>query len=188
MPLSSSRNTQAVLDARTSHQSVLSRLVREQKEGLRDGRGSLLADAECPSPRRDAGRSSTGTSGGGGGTEPETTVGENVREVQSGATSTESSAAPVASNANDAALEEAGPGQDGQAAEEDGMEGELEEAEGVGAGGGSSYREHFSFLSSGFDEATLGGMRTPPFLLPRVIISDGFVQVSHFSKVAMPER
>ena len=184
-PLACPRNTQGVLDGRTSHQGVLSRLIREQRKGLRDSRGSLLA--ENPSPRRETRWSGSGTSsgdvgggggggGGGGDAEPETIAGDNVGKGLSGEGADRSPAA-VAGNANNRAPEEAWPGQDGQAAEEVGSEDEHEETEEVDAGG-SSYSEYFSFLSSGFDEATLGGMRTPPFLLPRVIISDGHVQVT----------
>lgn len=182
-------NVQVVLDARTSHQSVLSRLVREQKEGLRDSRGSLIAGhrGSPRNPSQDTGRSSSDTSSDGGGgsdAEARATAEENCKDDKSGTAAVESSAATIASNGNGAAAsEETGPGQDGERTEEgqgEGEgEGEDEEAEGVGVGGNSS--KPFSFLPWDFDEASLEEMRTPPFLLPRVIISDGYVQVCTFS-------
>ena len=185
-------NLQAVLDGRTSHQSVVSRLIREQREGLRDSRGALLAE-HPGSPRQHSGvdRGSTSSSdvgdgggGGGGGSgdaEARATVEELVWEGESGTTAAAepSAAAAAASTTNGAAPAEAGPPRrGGEGPEEDRVDGEHENAEGVGDGSSSgSYGETFSFLSSGFDEATLGGMRTPTFLLPRVIISEGYVQV-----------
>lgn len=41
-------------------------------------------------------------------------------------------------------------------------------------GGGE---EEFSFLLSGFDEDTLGGMRAPPFLLPMALVGENHVKV-----------
>lgn len=169
---------------------MVSRLIREQREGLRDSRGALLAE-HPGSPRQDSGvdRGSTSSSdvgdgGGGGGSgdaEARATVEELVWEGESGRTAAAepSAAAAAASTTNGAAPEEAGPPRrGGEGLEEDRVDGEDEDAEGVGDGSSSgSYGETFSFLSSGFDEATLGGMRTPTFLLPRVIISEGYIQV-----------
>ncbi|CAM9739383.1 unnamed protein product [Scytosiphon promiscuus] len=64
--------------------------------------------------------------------------------------------------------------QHGGAAETEGADSDTD---GTGSSGTTSATPSFSFLASGFDETTLGGMRTPPFLLPRVVVGEGVVQV-----------
>lgn len=161
-----------VLDARTHHQSVFSRLFREQKEGLRDARGSLLEEHRRSahlSPLSD-----TGNSRDVGGI----TIGEEFRERDSEFVGETSAAKPADNGA--ARWEEVGEEQDEEVEEQE------EQESGMGISSTSSSEEHsgssngdnqFSFLTSGFDETTLGGMRPPPFLLPKVVINDGFVQV-----------
>ena len=164
--------TQGVIDGRTLHQSVRSRLVQEQTEGLRDSRGTLLLENSAsqnpaPSPS-DSGRGSVSA-----------TIEVPMGEASSPADSGSSAASPARSS--HAASEEAGDGQDGETrrAEQkpEGLEDEGEDrAEGMG--GTNNEKDKFSFLASGFNESDLGGMRSPPFSLPRVVIGDGHVQVN----------
>jgi len=144
--------TQGIIDARTLHQSVRSRLVREQREGLRDNRGSLLSSTPPPSPLES----------------PASKEGQARGPRREGELRQEGLAGE-------------GEGEN-EAAGEDANEDAGEDAHDNGAAGMGSTKESgdetFSFLASGFDESDLGGMRTPPFPLPRVVIGDGHVQVT----------
>lgn len=167
-----------VLDARTNHQSVFSRLCREQRDGLRDSRGSLLEERRRSANTSSLSAASRIKSEGSG-----TTIGEEFREKDGEIVHGSSAATPAETGA--ASSEEAGKREDG----------EMKEEEGEGEGGGgasitingeqnsdsSAGDKQFSFLTSGFDDATLGGMRPPPFLLPKVAINDGVVQVISLS-------
>lgn len=144
---------------------MFSRLFREQRDGLRDSRGTLLPEergrsANHPSSLSEASRSTNRRSEGSG-----TTIGEEFREGE-GEIVDGSSAATTPAETGAASSEGAGKLEDGE------MEDRTEQ------NSGSSARENqFSFLTSGFDDVTLGGMRPPPFLLPKVDTNDGVVQV-----------
>lgn len=238
---------QGVLDARTVHDSVFSRLMDEQKQGLRDSRGSLLptaADAGCsgrsdgdesgsrdacsgsgsgsPTPpddswRRaaDGGDAISDGSGGctvaddrfpsrdsGNGAEIIPAADTLLQDVGSGSggadavgRSAEEKARPVVDGPSAAAADAgigAMPNRGGEGGWRPSVEEAVEEVEGETSSSSndndsSSHNDSendrdsgnnpFSFLLSGFDEATLGGMRLPPFSLPRVVVGDGYVQV-----------
>ncbi|CAM9979576.1 unnamed protein product, partial [Ectocarpus fasciculatus] len=230
---------QGVLDARTLHDSVLSRLVEEQKEGLRDNRGSLLpaaAAAGCsgssggddsgsrhacsgsgsPTPPRESwqGAGGDGGDGSGGGKVaddrfPSRDNGNGAGKIPAADTvlqdvgSSGGGIDVVGEGAGDEARSDvdgpfgaaadagtgAMPNRGGQGEDrspvEEAVEEAVEEVEGDddsstqkdSDGDRDSGNNPFPFLSSGFDEATLGGMRLPPFPLPRAVVGDGYVQV-----------
>ncbi|CAM9915285.1 unnamed protein product, partial [Ectocarpus sp. 12 AP-2014] len=250
---------QGVLDARTMHDSVFSRLIEEQKQGLRDSRGSLLsAAAGCsgssggddsdsrdacsgsgsPTPPRESwlsaggGGDAKGVSGhgivdddrfpsgdngkGAGRTPAADTSLQDVGSSGVGSGGAENEARPVVDGPSAAAVD-AGTGEmpnrrwrgEGRAPVDE----VVEEVEGETSSSSSSSNSNnnndndssshnsdgdrdsgnnqFSFLSSGFDETTLGGMRLPPFSLPRAVVGDGYVQVmgvGHWGVIIFPHE
>lgn len=184
---------QGVLDARTLHQSVFSRLVQEQREGLRDSWG-LLKSRPSPSlstsspPVPDLHEYSSLREESSGGTETATTATSNGGISHEEGSLTGRPATAAVTGADAAGAEGAGEeqemdseegwmeqeGEHGERAEKEGEDGSIRSTESADT---SSAAPSFSFLESGFDEATLGGMRTPPFSLPRVLVGEGFVQV-----------
>ncbi|CAM9366589.1 unnamed protein product [Ectocarpus sp. 13 AM-2016] len=253
---------QGVLDARTMHDSVFSRLIDEQKQGLRDSRGSLLpAAAGCsgssggddrdsrdacsgsgsPTPPRESWRSAGGggdaSDGSGDGTVaddrfPSADNGNGAGRIPAADTSlqdvgssgvgsggAENEARPVVDGPS-AAAADAGtgemPNRRWRGEDRSPVEEVVEEVEGETSSSSSSSsssnnnnnndkgssshnsdddrdsgNNQFSFLSSGFDESTLGGMRLPPFSLPRAVVGDGYVQVmgvGHWGVIIFPHE
>ncbi len=180
---------QGVIDARTLHQSVRSRLVREQREGLRDRWGAMLPNASRPSPLDSArSRSTSNTIGDapggdsssiGDGLSPESPASVNAAALEEEWEGREG-ATRWAGDQRQKALEEEDEGEDENADEDADEDVDGVDEDGTGRMGSTKNTadETFSFLTSGFDESDLGGMRTPPFLLPRVVIGDGHVQVT----------
>ena len=208
-----STDVQGVLDIRTLHQGLFSRLSEEQRRGKRDSWGALIAaDQEASASGGDSTAATSGAnrednSVGDGSSTDDTAIAGECGADTTIATATSSAASANAAtpggdnDATDAFFVSGGDSVSGCSAaaaadvddDDDDEDGDSDSDDGDGwedveRDGGQEGSDDTPWEKVGveddpsptfeYDEATMGGMRPPPFALPRVVVGKDQVQVS----------